>query len=407
VLIEGLRAGRSTYGSDISPLALFVSEGRTWLPSEALLLEFEQTVASMLQELNPRANGYSLSSWDPVKAAVAAAAAAKPELAKSLWFVYSGALQQAAKARHSPRGRQLPPQFYQKNATGYAKRVRQLVAAVGSTSSSSATTSSSSTTDSTADASSISSSSSTTDATTDTSSDEAGVAATTAAVPVAVATPVLQRCDARSLTLPQPVAAVLTSPPYPGVYDYLSYAREIRSKVGAAPATSDDTTTSIDSSSTSSSSNDGDATALASFISTALPADRNWPSDWLTDEMGAFKSLKKDPYGFKSTWQSDHTAWIKQLIQWLQPGGRAAIQIGDGAGVCALTSTLAAASEAAGCDVAAHITVGTAVDTTVGSAVSSGQQLRLLASATLRSMPGTKWQMRTEHLILLEKPLQQ
>jgi hypothetical protein len=390
VLIEGLRAGRSTFGSDISPLALFVSEGRTWLPSEALLLDFEQTVASMLQELNPRANGYSLSSWDPVKAAVVAAAAAKPELAKPLWFVYSGALQQAAKARHSPRGRLLPPQFYQKNATGYAKRVRQLVEAVGSTS-----------------ASAIGSSSSATDTSSDTSSNASGVATAAAAVPVVVAAPVLQRCDARSLTLPQPVAAVLTSPPYPGVYDYLSYAREIRSKVGAAPATSDDTTASTNSSSSSNDSSDSsDATALASFISTALPADRNWPSDWLTDEIGAFKSLKKDPYGFKSTWQSDHTAWIKQLMQWLQPGGRAAIQIGDGAGVCALTSTLAAASEAAGCDVAAHLTVGTTVEASVGSAVSSGQ-LRLLASATLRSMPGTKWQMRTEHLILLEKPLQQ
>jgi hypothetical protein len=387
VLIEGLRAGRSTFGSDISPLALFVSEGRTWLPSEALLLDFEQTVESMLQELNPRANGYSLSSWDPVKAAVAAAAAAKPELAKPLWFVYSGALQQAAKARHSPRGRLLPPQFYQKNATGYAKRVRQLVAAVGSTSGSAAATR-----DSTS---------------TDTSSDEASAAA---AVPVAVAAPVLQRCDARSLTLPQPVAAVLTSPPYPGVYDYLSYAREIRSKVGAAPAATGDDSSSSDSSSSSSSgdsssTSSSDAAALASFISTALPADRSWPSDWLTDELGAFKSLKKDPYGFKNTWQSDHTAWIKQLIQWLQPGGRAAIQIGDGAGVCALTSTLAAASEAAGCDVA-HLAVDTTIDADSIDASSSGK-LRLLASATLRSMPGTKWQMRTEHLILLEKPLQQ
>ena len=32
--------------------------------------------------------------------------------------------------------------------------------------------------------------------------------------------------DARQLTLPRRVSAIVTSPPYPGVYDYLSMARE-------------------------------------------------------------------------------------------------------------------------------------------------------------------------------------
>lgn len=64
-----------------------------------------------------------------------------------------------------------------------------------------------------------------------------------------------------------------------------------------------------------------------------------------------------------------------------------AIQIGDGAGVDALVSTLAAASAACGADVE----------------VDGAGELKFVASATLRSAAGSKWSMRTEHLILLER----
>lgn len=49
-------------------------------------------------------------------------------------------------------------------------------------------------------------------------------------IPVSTPRPQLQRCDARKTDLPSKVDAVLTSPPYPAVYDYLSTARSIRAR---------------------------------------------------------------------------------------------------------------------------------------------------------------------------------
>lgn len=37
VVLEAMRAGRLAVGSDISPLALFVSRGRSWVASDAEL----------------------------------------------------------------------------------------------------------------------------------------------------------------------------------------------------------------------------------------------------------------------------------------------------------------------------------------------------------------------------------
>ena len=61
--------------------------------------------------------------------------------------------------------------------------------------------------------------------------------------------------------------------------------------------------------------------------------------------------------------------------------GRAAIQIGDGFGICGFTSISAAVDK-----------------------VSSEQcTLKVIAAATLRSKPGSSWAMRSEHLLLIEK----
>lgn len=47
---------------------------------------------------------------------------------------------------------------------------------------------------------------------------------------------VLYNSDVRSVKLDRLVDAVLTSPPYPGVYDYLSFARKVRAGSGTATA---------------------------------------------------------------------------------------------------------------------------------------------------------------------------
>ncbi|KAG5192551.1 hypothetical protein JKP88DRAFT_204184 [Tribonema minus] len=334
VLIEALRAGRKAYGADVSPLALFVARGRTWMPSAATLSALETLVAEHIAGVD--SEGCSLRSWEPVRRVVQRASAQRPELAEPLWFVYSTALQQAAKARHSPRRRVLPPQFYAQCAGGYVSRVRELLETV-----------------------------------------------THSGAALLPEAPHLQRSDARAVTFPVEVDAVITSPPYPGVYDYLSHAREVRSKVGdASPAGEGDGGAAAG----SGGGGGPEAAARGGFLETAVPSDRTWPADWLSDELGAFRTLKKAPLQFKSTWQAGHTAWITNVLRGLAPGGRMAVQIGDGAGVCALTSTLEAASEAGGGDVEGE----------------SGL-LRLVGSATLRSTHDSKWSMRTEHIILLER----
>ena len=75
--------------------------------------------------------------------------------------------------------------------------------------------------------------------------------------------------------------AVLTSPPYPGVYDYLSFARKVKSGSGSAAG--------------------GAAAAGAeTYFRDAAPGDRNWPAAWTTGEV---RPVHWSPYSTTaSTW---------------------------------------------------------------------------------------------------------
>ena len=48
-IIEGMRAGRTTFGSDISPLAVFLSNYHTWLPTPEQKQLFEDSVQAVVQ----------------------------------------------------------------------------------------------------------------------------------------------------------------------------------------------------------------------------------------------------------------------------------------------------------------------------------------------------------------------
>ncbi len=181
--------------------------------------------------------------------------------------------------------------------------------------------------------------------------------------------PLLVQSDARALELPEAaggaaVDAILTSPPYAGVYDYLSHAREERAGLGAR----------------------GEA-PLMGLVGT--PEGRSWPEPWRsTVEMGSRKSLRRaarkvGPGEFAREWAADQRAWLAAARAALRPGGCAAVLIGDGeGGIDALASTEEAA-QAAG--------------------------LRLLASATIapsseaggrqKARPGRR---RPEHALLFE-----
>lgn len=181
----------------------------------------------------------------------------------------------------------------------------------------------------------------------------------------AASPPRLLLSDARQLSLSArglPLAdGLITSPPYAGVYDYLSHARESRARLGAqGPA------------------------PLMGLQGT--PDGRTWPKGWRsTNEMGARKQMRKQTFHgeFRTAWEADQRAWLTQARDNLRAGGRAALLIGDGeGGLDALASTSAAAED-------------------VG--------LIVLASATIVSTVESqakrqKGKRRPEHAVLLEVP---
>ena len=92
--------------------------------------------------------------------------------------------------------------------------------------------------------------------------------------PTSSADVTIERRDAR-LPSPHLVDSVVTSPPYPGVYDYMATARKARSEFQLRSATSD----------------------LGSFLSPLPPkveGDRDtWPDAWADHrEMGSYQAYK-------------------------------------------------------------------------------------------------------------------
>ena len=92
--------------------------------------------------------------------------------------------------------------------------------------------------------------------------------------------------DARSLALDAPVTGILTSPPYPGVYDYDRWTQVLRSARGQ----------------------DGD----------------------LAGEIGTRRGFARHLQAARSAWCADTVAWTARAADALAPGGRMVIVIGDG-----------------------------------------------------------------------------
>jgi len=92
--------------------------------------------------------------------------------------------------------------------------------------------------------------------------------------------------DARSLELDVPVSGILTSPPYPGVYDYDRWTQPLRAGRGQH----------------------GD-----------LPA-----------EIGTRRHFADQLETARAAWRADTAAWTARAARALSPGGRMVIVIGDG-----------------------------------------------------------------------------
>jgi len=98
----------------------------------------------------------------------------------------------------------------------------------------------------------------------------------------------IRQADARRLALPSPVAGMLTSPPYPGVYDYLPMQLLRHAWLGLRPQ---------------------------------AEAAR---------EMGSRRAFKGDRSEARQHWLRDTQGWLQACARALQPEGRIAVVIGDG-----------------------------------------------------------------------------
>lgn len=113
------------------------------------------------------------------------------------------------------------------------------------------------------------------------------IAALRQAVPEGTPDPILHRGDARDFAPPEALAGVVTSPPYPGVYDYLPL-QHLRN------------------------------------LWFGLPRD-----DW-DREMGARRAFRKAVEPARQAYLEDTRRWLARIRAVLRPGGRVAVVVGDG-----------------------------------------------------------------------------
>ncbi|CAN0380101.1 unnamed protein product [Ectocarpus sp. 8 AP-2014] len=381
VIVEALRAGRLGVGSDVSPLSLFVSRGRTWIASDSELEELREAVRSVceasaakLGETHTRQ--VSGKDWDCIESEIADYLArskdgVKDELRDALWFVLAVARPKAATKRRRGVEHVVACEVFHSVCKEYTIAVKNLTSA-----------------------------------------------ATAGAAPCLPQTPVILRRDARH-PLPlvvdvgvggkenagggglanlaacfEPKApvggdehnsnslvvdAVLTSPPYPGVYDYLAHARQVRSVMGRLGSTKESRST--------------HRTSI--FSNSRVPTGRNWADEWVIGEIGSKRKIRRDRKreaysggsGDGSTrrednWENDQKDWILATTNALRVGGRIGIMLGDGDGVDTRSSLLR---------------------TVEVLRTQEGAVLDVLGWATFRSAAGARRRMRTEHIILLEK----
>ena len=316
-LVEGLRAGRSVVGRDLSPLAVFCSHHAAWRPGADAIAALAGAGARAARRAEAAAATASAPArWEDVRGLVKEECAGLPDLEQALLFCVS-AEREVESRRRKPGGRQRRggrrpppiPERFERRVERYAASLLEL---------------------------------------------EEVAPAADGPPPADVA-----RADARRGPglAPGTIDAVLTSPPYPAVYDYLSDARRIRSFLGDARAGAGEA---------------GEA-GEAGYLGTPLPEGRDWPAAWTSGEIGARRALKRDPAGFEAIWQADQEAWLGATGEALAAGGRAAVMVGDGWGLGDVGDSLRAAAAAVG--------------------------LKHVASAALRSR-----QKRHEHLLLFEKP---
>ncbi|CAN0004844.1 unnamed protein product [Scytosiphon promiscuus] len=357
VIVEAMRAGRLGMGSDISPLALFVSRGRTWTTSASGLDDLRKAsrcicAAAGNKLVDANARQIRGKDWDVIKSEINAYLNVRPEerssLRDALWFVCAVAASRAAKLRRRIGRNIVANEFFHSVCVEYAGAVGRLTQA-----------------------------------------------AIEGAAPALPQKPIIIRRDARTVGVSRDAFAdseeqgtdsrekvqvsgdfhaVLTSPPYPGVYDYLAHARQTRSGLGKMAQQG------------------GQKSSASLFVESHVPTGRDWSEVWTSGEIGSKQRIRKarrreansgEESSREIEWQRDQRDWLAATSSALKIGGRICILIGDGDGVDTRSSILK----------------------TVGELQEQNAMapLELVGWATLKAAEGTRRNMRTEHLLLLEK----
>ena len=184
----------------------------------------------------------------------------------------------------------------------------------------------------------------------------------------------IYRCDNRVLRLQEPVDAIVTGPPYPGVYDYHSPASSCADLLGGetlydfcAPGYSihgSKAPTNID-----------------------IPDDSSSATYAPGKEIGQNSLWQQDPE-FADKWQAEQAEWLASAFENLRDGGTATLMIGDGdlhsagdGGFDNLQPTIQAAEQVG------FLTVATAT-----------------ISGKSKHPKQPKGMKRTEHIVHLQKP---
>ena len=361
-LIVGQSLGCRAIGVDVSPLACFVSANRNWRAStdalestaaSARLAMVDVSSSSKSEECEDNDDGDAVVAvprpWRPVRNALSAYVeserfasevdeAHRDRVVEALWFCLSVALQRTQKSQNKRRPRKGGKRRNNNDGNGgdknvevflkivdeYVQRVREFQAICD--------------------------------------------AAPNVAPPAQI-----YNVDVRKFKLgdDEKVDAVLTSCPYPAVYDYLSFARKVRAGSGAV----------VKKSTTSSSSSSLNATSA--YVDVVVPGDRNWPKTWMEGEIGSRKALRSNPYEFAAVWQREQEDWLAVVADSLRSGGRAAVMVGDGANIDTRKSIVDAATK-------------------FGLLELGGATMKL--TATMADGQTVYNQARTEHLIVFQKP---
>ena len=118
VLIEGIRQGRTTIGTDISPLALFISTNRTWIPQPGQIELLQDIITDITFQsckyklkVNSTDGGKPNSkAWLQLRKEIENYLVEdsfdfknetnKKEITRALWFVFNLAYSEAAGERH-------------------------------------------------------------------------------------------------------------------------------------------------------------------------------------------------------------------------------------------------------------------------------------------------------------------